>query len=161
MKKFFIYFLAVIFFAGMVGVSFAQADLAAKVKDSMTSLKDKLAKLGEPKADGMNLSFGATKINGNYAIVDELKESNGCTATVFVKKGEDFIRVSTNVVKEGNRAVGTNLDAAGKAYAALLKGESYYGQVDVLGTMFEAGYEPLKSGNDVVGAYYIGFKLDK
>lgn len=40
--------------------------------------------------------FGARKINNNYDVVDEIKKASGATATVFVKSGDEFVRVSTN-----------------------------------------------------------------
>ena len=73
-------------------------------------------KLVPPPADDVAgktvpaIYFGARKINNNYDVVDEIKKTSGATATVFVKDGEEFIRVSTNVLTpEGKRGVGTQL----------------------------------------------------
>ena len=146
----------------MVAVN-AQADgtQAEKVKEALKEMRGEAAKLGEPKLDGSKLYFGAAKINGDYAIVDALKTKYNCTATFFSKKGTDFIRVSTNVLNDGNRAVGTVLNPAGPAYAAVTKGDSYYGLVDILGKKYEAGYEPVKTvGGEIIGVYYVGFLLE-
>ena len=106
------------------------------------------------------LSFGDTEINGNYDIVDEVAEAQGCTATIFVAKDGGFQRVSTNVIKDGNRAVGTMLADASPAMAPLKKGEAYYGPADILGAKYETGYEPIKdAAGVVVGVYYVGYKL--
>jgi hypothetical protein len=43
----------------------------------------------------------------------------GGTATLFSKTGEDYIRVSTNVIKNGERAIGTKLAPDGKAIKKL------------------------------------------
>ena len=103
--------------------------------------------------------FGARRINGNYDVVDEIKKASGATATVFVKDGDDFVRVSTNVLTpEGKRGVGTPL-ARAKAYEAVKGGKEYCGDVDVLGTPFNACYRPIKDGSGaVIGATYIGYK---
>ena len=103
--------------------------------------------------------FGTRKINNNFDVVDEVKKTSGATATVFVKNGDEFTRVSTNVLTpEGKRGVGTNL-ARAKAYEKVSKGEKFCGQVDVLGTPFDACYHPIKDkAGKVVGATYIGFK---
>jgi hypothetical protein len=128
-----------------------------KLKDAMTMMKEKAAALGAPKAEGVSLFFGTTKLNGNYEIVDTVKEKHGAVATFFVKKDDSFIRVSTNVQKEGNRAVGTKLDPAGKPYAAVLKGESYEGEADILGGKYDTTYVPIKNDkNEVVGVYFVG-----
>lgn len=137
-------------------------------KDTIASLDARLTKIGEAKLEGTDkagelsvpgLFFGARKINGNYDVVDEVKKASGATATIFVKSGDEFVRVSTNVLTpEGKRGVGTSL-ARAKAYEAMNKGEQYCGPVDVLGTAFDACYNPVKDKTGkVIGATYIGFK---
>ena len=139
----------------------AQNAHAEKVKEALKLMKEEAAKLGEPKAEGVGLFFGTTKMNGNYAIVDALRARFGCTATFFAKKGTDYVRISTNVLNEGNRAVGTVLDPKGPAYAAIIKGEAHYGKVDILGKKYEAGYEPIKNAaGETIGVYYVGFLLE-
>lgn len=140
----------------------AKTEFSAKIKDAMVVMKDKAAKLGEPKADGSSLFFGTTKMNGNYELVDSLKAEFACTATFFVKKGDSFIRISTNVIKNGNRAVGTVLDPKGAAIAAIQKDTAFYGVVDILGSQYDTGYEPIKNATgEIVGVYYIGYPLAK
>lgn len=137
-------------------------------KATMAALDARLAKIGEAKLEGTEkageltvpgLYFGARKINNNYDVVDEIKKSSGATATVFVKQGDDFVRVSTNVLTpEGKRGVGTTLTKA-KAYESMNKGEQFCGPVDVLGTAFDACYNAIKDkAGKVIGASYIGFK---
>jgi hypothetical protein len=105
------------------------------------------------------LYFGARKINNNYDVVDAIRKAHTATATVFVKDGDEFVRVSTNVLtSEGKRGVGTVL-ARNKAYAALSKGQQFCGDIDVLGTVFDACYNPLKDETGtIIGASYIGHK---
>ena len=137
-------------------------------KATITQLEERLAKIGPAKVDGTDkagdkqvpaLFFGARKINGNYDVVDEIKKSTGATATIFVKDGEEFVRVSTNVLTpEGKRGVGTQL-ARNKAYDAVSKGQEFCGDIDVLGTAYAACYRPVKDGGGkVIGASYIGHK---
>jgi hypothetical protein len=133
----------------------------SKVKDSMQALKDSTAALGKPKLEGENLFFGATKINGDFAVVDAIKAKHGGTATLFAKKGTGFVRVSTNVMKEGARAIGSVLDPSGPASAAIKQGNTFYGMVDILGKIYDTGYEPIKSeAGDVIGIYYVGYSME-
>lgn len=140
----------------------ATPPLAAKVREAMKEMIAAAAQLGAPKQDGSALFFGSTRINGNYALVDSLREKHKCTATFFAKKGDGFVRVSTNVVKDdGSRAVGTVLDPAGKAIAAIRQNQAYYGVADILGKKYETGYEPIKNAaGETIGVYYIGFLLE-
>lgn len=137
-------------------------------KDAIAKLDARLAKIGAPKLEGTDkagdklvpaIFYGARKINNNYDVVDEIRKATGASATVFVREGEEFIRVSTNVLTpEGKRGVGTPL-ARAKAYEAVSKGQEYCGQVDVLGTPFDACYHPIKDGGGkVIGVTYVGFK---
>jgi hypothetical protein len=147
--------------AGSMGVSHAQTTHAEKIKEALKTMKAEALKQGEPKAEGSKLFFGSTKINGDYTIVDGLKTQFNCTATFFSKKGDDYVRISTNVLKDGNRAVGTVLDPKGPAFAAISKGEAFYGIVDILGKKYETGYEPIKNAaGETIGVYYIGYLLE-
>lgn len=137
-------------------------------KDAIAKLDARLAKIGAAKVEGTDkagdktvgaLFFGPRKINNNYDVVDEIKKSTGASATIFVKDGDEFVRVSTNVLTpEGKRGVGTTL-ARAKAYEAVAKGDSYCGVVDVLGTSLDSCYHPIKDGGGkVVGVTYVGYK---
>jgi hypothetical protein len=142
--------------------------LASNPQDSIRQLDERLAKIGAPKLDGTaqvaNKTvaarfFGARRINNNFDVVDEIRRSTGASATVFVKEGDEFVRVSTNVLTpEGKRGIGTTL-ARNKAYEALAKGQSYCGVIDVLGTQFDACYNPIKDGaGKIIGSTYVGHK---
>ncbi len=141
---------------------------AQDAKATIAALDERLAKIGAPRVDGTAklgdkevpaLFFGPRRINGNYDVVDEIKKQSGATATIFVKDGEEFTRVSTNVLTpEGKRGVGTQL-ARAKAYEAVKAGKSFCGDVDVLGTAYHACYNPLKdAAGAVVGVTYVGYK---
>ena len=80
------------------------------------------AKLGAPKIEGKEavggkdapaLYSGTTKINNGFDIVDAVgkEDGKGMTATLFVKGGDEYIRVSTSVPKPdgSGRAIGTVL----------------------------------------------------
>jgi hypothetical protein len=54
------------------------------------------------------------------------------------------------------RAIGTML--AGPALEAINAGNSFFGEVPILGTLYVTGYEPIKNDTGVVGIYYVGYK---
>jgi hypothetical protein len=143
------------------GAAIAATQNSQKIKDAMAAMKESAAKLGVPKLDGASLLFGTAKINDNFEVVDSLKSKFGCTATFFVKKGDAFVRISTNVMKDGKRAIGTPLDPSGPAIAAIKQGKGYYGIVDILGKLYDTGYEPIKNAKgDITGIYYIGYLME-
>jgi Cache 3/Cache 2 fusion domain len=144
--------------------------VAPRITKSMESVKAMTAKLGAPKLEGKEavggkeapaLYFGTTKINNNFDVVDAVgkEDGKGMTATLFVRSGDEYIRVSTSVPKpDGSaRAIGTVL--AGPALEAIKAGKAYYGEVPILGTPYITGYEPIKdSSGGPIGVYYVGYK---
>jgi len=149
-------------------VLFAGAAHANDPKATIADLDARLAKIGSPKIEGTDvvagktvpaIYFGERKINNNYDVVDAVRKAHNATATVFVKDGDEFVRVSTNVLTpEGKRGIGTQL-ARNAAYAAVSTGKSYCGPIDVLGTAFDACYNPIVDGSGkLIGVSYIGLK---
>ncbi len=141
---------------------------AEDVQAAMELLKSKAAALGAPSIKGEDavagknvpaIYFGKSEMNNNFALVDEVTKEKGGTATIFVKSGDDFVRVATNVKKDdGSRAIGTVLDPKGKAIAKISKGESFYGEVTILGKPYITGYEPIRDANNkIIGVYYVGY----
>lgn len=132
-----------------------------KIKEALQTMKESAAALGKPKLEGDDLFFGTSKINGDYTIVDAIKTKHGANATFFAKKGTNYVRVSTNIMKDGQRGVGTNLDATGPAYAAISKNNSFYGIVEILGKFYDTGYEPIKSdAGETIGIYLVAFSQE-
>jgi hypothetical protein len=140
----------------------------AKVKTAMDLLKSMADKLGPPKIEGTvtvagkdvpAIYFGSTKMNKNFDLVDEVVKQAGGTATIFVKSGDEYARVATNVKKDdGSRAIGTILDPKGKAIESIKKNEAYYGEAGILGKAYITGYEPIHdAGKNVIGIYYVGY----
>jgi len=141
---------------------------ASDPKATIADLDTRLARIGVARLEGTDtvagktvpaLFFGDRKINNNYDVVDAVRKAHSATATVFVKDGDEFVRISTNVLTpEGKRGIGTQL-ARNAAYDAVSKGGEYCGPIDVLGTAFDACYHPIKdAGGKIIGVSYIGHK---
>ena len=94
----------------------------------MANLISEFEKYGSAKIEGKEtiegknvpiLYFGQTKMNDFFDVVDEVAKQDGGSATLFVKSGNDYIRIATNVKKDdGSRVVGTMLDPSGPAIEA-------------------------------------------
>ena len=156
---------------GMIGVMLPSIGHAqdAKVDTAMGLLKSMAAKMGAPKIEGADtvadksvpaIYFGTSKMNNNFNLVDDVVQQAGGTATIFVKSGDQYVRVATNVKKDdGTRAIGTVLDPNGKAIAAIRDGKAFYGDVDILGKPYVTGYEPIwNSAKEMIGIYYVGYQ---
>lgn len=139
-----------------------------KTKAALETLKSKLNRYGAVKIDGVeeidgkkipSLYFGKKKVNSSFDVVDNVKKLHGGTATIFVKDGQEFVRVSTNVLKDdGTRATGTSL-ARNKAFDSATKGETFCGDIEILGSLYDTCYEPIKdSAGTTMGIFYVGYK---
>lgn len=124
----------------------AKGDLAL----SSTYIDDVIS--GDWQVKNNKLYKGQTEINGNEELVDLLGEKTGDTITIF----QGDTRVATNVMKNGERAVGTQ--ASSEVIAAVLKkGKCFYGQADVAGSSYQTAYMPLKDQNgNIIGMLYTG-----
>lgn len=102
------------------------------------------------------LFLGDYAVNGNFDVVDTIKNLMGGTATIFM---EDT-RISTNVLKaDGSRAIGTKLGPGPVTDAVLGRGQPYRGIANILGETYLTAYDPIKnSAGEVVGVLYVGIK---
>ncbi|MBT9251768.1 methyl-accepting chemotaxis protein TlpC [Bacillus halotolerans] len=124
----------------------AKGDLAL----SSTYIDDVILGNWELKND--KLYKGETQINGNEEIVDLLGKKTGDTVTIF----QGDTRVATNVMKDGERAVGTQASAE-VTDAVLKNGKQFYGQADVAGSSYQTAYMPLKDKEGtIIGMLYTG-----
>lgn len=119
-----------------------------------------LVALGSQEVPG--LAFGGTSMVGNFDLVDKVVGQMGGTATLFVRDGDKFVRVATNVKKpDGLRAVGTVLDPNGPAIAAIHAGRAFTGVVEILQKPYSTFYEPVRSAEgQVIGVWYAGYSID-
>ena len=108
------------------------------------------------------LRFGLTPVANDFTVVDQVTTLMGGTATLFVRAGDDFVRVSTNVMQaDGTRAVGTILNPAGPAIVQIRQGKAYYGVVDILGRPYLTGYDPIFDGTgNIIGIHYVGYLIE-
>ncbi len=145
--------------------------MGERVNVAMHLLREQSAAMGVPAIAGTtevagktvpNLVLGYTSQTKRYDLVDNVTRAAGGTATLFVKSGDDFVRVSTNVRKsDGSRAIGTLLDPQGRAIVAIRKGQPFHGAVDILGEPFITRYEPIRNGGDeIIGVSYVGYAVD-
>ncbi|BAV78147.1 histidine kinase, HAMP region: chemotaxis sensory transducer [Pseudomonas chlororaphis subsp. aurantiaca] len=105
------------------------------------------------------LHLGDVVLNNNFEEVDEFKQMTAGVATVFVRSGDDFIRISTSLSKQdGSRAIGTLLDHAHPAYQKLMAGQSYVGRALLFERLYMTQYTPVRdSAGKVIAVLFVGF----
>lgn len=106
------------------------------------------------KKDG--LYKGKTRMNGNYDIVDQIGNLTGDTVTIFEKE----VPVTSNVMINGKRAIGTKLDPKG-AKTIFEDKRRFYGKADIVGVPYQTAYMPIRAKNgNIIGIFYVGANQD-
>lgn len=112
---------------------------------------------GEWKIEGDHLYKGNQLINDNSEIVDMIKKNADVECTIFLKD----TRISTTIIKDGNRAVGTKANDA-VISKVINTGENYIGSVNILGIPFKTIYIPIKSTDgSTIGMFFIGIEQSR
>lgn len=114
-----------------------------------------------PEVEGPMVTLDSNFITGNFGVVDNFTQMTGGIATVFVRTGDDYLRISTSLKKEnGDRAVGTKLDRSHPSYAKVIKGETYVGEALLFGKRYMSKYLPIKSTDGQTDLIlFIGFDM--
>jgi len=103
---------------------------------------------------------GNQALNLGHAEVDAFSRATKGTATVFVRTGDDFMRVSTSVRKEdGSRAIGTLLGASHPAYKVVMAGQPYLGKARLFGHDYMTKYTPVMEGGKVTAILFVGLDI--
>jgi Signal transduction histidine kinase regulating citrate/malate metabolism len=102
--------------------------------------------------DGM-LYKGQTQISHNAELVDHLADLTGDTVTLFL--GDTRIATAVRSAN-GERAIGTKVSDIA-AQTVLIKGQTYLGEADVVGELYQTAYEPIRDANgDIIGIFGVG-----
>ncbi|MCX3311299.1 Cache 3/Cache 2 fusion domain-containing protein [Pantoea vagans] len=109
------------------------------------------------------LRAGLKTLNLDQTAVDDFTDRTAAVATIFVRDGDDFVRVSTSLKKEdGSRAIGTQLDRSGAAWKSVHQGEVYRGLATLFGHRYITQYQPVKDeSGKVVAILFVGVGIDK
>ncbi len=144
--------------------------MSERVDTAMRYLQESGLRIGAPNLGELvamngqrvpDLRLGDVSQVENFALVDDTVRMAGGTATLFVKRGDEFVRVATNVIHDGRRAIGTRLDPEGRVIRSIRNGQAFYGQVDILGHPFLTGYAPITDvRGQTIGIWYIGYEAD-
>lgn len=125
--------------------------------------RDESARITVGNFSTPTLRAGLKTLNLDETVVDDFLERTGAISTIFVRDGDNFIRVSTSLRKEdGARAMGTQLDRQSAAFAQVSKGEAYRGLAALFGKRYITQYQPVKDASGtVIGILFVGVEIGK
>ena len=141
-----------------------------RVRSAMKLLIEKAHAVGQPHQGAMvdihgkqapDILLDKQPLANRFDLVDGVAASQHGNAALFSSQGEDYIQISTSVMREGVRTTGSLLEPDSNAIKSIRSGRSFYGQIEMLGKPYLAGYEPiLDSQNHMLGIWHVGFPLD-
>ena len=104
------------------------------------------------------LRLDGVALNGDNARMDRFTRSTGAVATVFMRQGDDYLRVASSLkTDKGEPATGTQLDRQHPAYAEINAGRNYMGLATLFGRQYMTQYRPLKDASGaIVGMAFVG-----
>lgn len=96
-------------------------------------------------------------INGDFGSVQRYTKETAGVATVYARKGNDLVAISTSLRKEdGTPAMDEVLGSAHPAFAPLMAGKPYTGAAQLYGRSYMTHMEPAKNAaGKVVGAFLV------
>ncbi|MDG5815559.1 methyl-accepting chemotaxis protein [Chitinispirillales bacterium ANBcel5] len=108
--------------------------------------------------EGKLVDKSGLPIENRHEMVDAVLKELGVVATIFVRDGQDFRRISTNIENEdGTRAVGTMLGTQSDAYQPVTQQQQYIGEARILGLPYLCAYDPIINDDDeVIGIIFVG-----
>ena len=107
------------------------------------------------------LRAGLKTLNLDESTVDDFLQRTGAISTIFVRRGDDYIRIATSLRKEdGSRAMGTLLDRSSAAWAKVNQGETFRGLTLLFGKRYITQYQPVQDDSgEVVGLLFVGVDI--
>ena len=105
----------------------------------------------------------ASALGNVTTLVDQLRRDRALVATLFVREGDDLVRITTSILKpDGHRATGTRLDHSHPAYRATCAGQPYEGYALIFEQRYYTRYEPLRDASgQLLGALFVGQDLSE
>lgn len=113
------------------------------------------------KKDDELVDEAGEPIEGRHYMVDDITQNLNVVATLFVRDGNDFRRITTSIEDEGERVVGTMLGTDSEAYDPVMAGDLYVGEADILGEPYYTAYDPIMEDGEIIGIMFLGMHLEE
>ena len=99
------------------------------------------------------VTTGTDLTSADHAFVERIKKEFGTECTIF----QGDTHVTTTIMKDGQRAVGTKMDNPKVLDTVLAKGQEFLNTNTILGKEYETAYWPVKDhAGKIAGMFFIG-----
>jgi len=106
------------------------------------------------------LYAGKQRLSLDNTIVNNLKQSTGAVATIFLLHDSKLIRVASTIFEDEKEVIGTYIPCNSVAYNKIINNEEYTGEIVIEGLGYVSSMKPLlDKDKKVIGAIGIGNKI--
>ncbi|GIM29252.1 hypothetical protein CPJCM30710_19180 [Clostridium polyendosporum] len=137
--------------------SYGDLNFAEKLLNSLGDLNvDNTQRIKVGDYDLPILYAGKQRLSLDTTFVDDIKESTGTIASIFLLHDDKLIRISTNLTKDNQRAVGTYISSDSNIYNKIINNEEICTRITFEGESYLVRYKPLlDKDKKVIGAIAI------
>ncbi|NQY93159.1 MAG: Cache 3/Cache 2 fusion domain-containing protein, partial [Campylobacteraceae bacterium] len=127
------------------------------------SFRNLRLKAGSPRVkvngvETLGLYDGFARVNRDFIPVDRFTDMTGAAAALFVKDGENYVRITSSLKDEnGERILVDTIDVNSQKYKNIQNKENFVGLETIAGKSYLSVYSPIISKNEIVGIYFIGY----
>ncbi len=114
--------------------------------------------LSRKKIDLPELLVGGNPIYNNFDFVDEIENQTNANATIFQRIDGGFVRISTNIKKNGQRSIDTYIPNSSPVVQTIEGNGVYYGRAKVVDKWFLTAYYPIKINDKVEAIFSVGIQ---
>ncbi|MBY0453975.1 MAG: Cache 3/Cache 2 fusion domain-containing protein [Burkholderiaceae bacterium] len=99
--------------------------------------------------------------HNDFGTVERFSQETGGIATVFLRKGDDFVVIETSLKEEKSESAQNSLlGRSSPAYQRMLNGQEHTGRVELFGKHYMGHYGALKDdAGKVVGGLFVGIDI--
>lgn len=145
--------------------------LTDKNYSDLNSAKKLLTNLGDLNVDTTQtikvgdydlpiLYAGKQRLSLAPTIINNLTESTGSLASIYLLNDNKLIRVSTTLIKDNEMFIGSYISSDSDIYTKIINNEDYSGRVTIDGQSYMSKFKPLLDNNKkVIGALVLGNKV--
>ncbi|WP_428023705.1 methyl-accepting chemotaxis protein [Arcobacter sp.] len=110
----------------------------------------------------LGLYNGFSRLNKNFEPVDHFQELTGAVSGVYVKDGDEYIRITSSLKNENDeRILLDKIDPNEQIYKKIEAKEKYVGLENIAGKNYMSVYSPIVKDDEIIGALYVGFDFTK
>lgn len=142
----------------LIDKSYSDLDTAKRMLNSLGDLRiDNTERIQVKNLNLPTMYAGTQQLSLNTTVVDDITESTYGLCSIFLLYNDKLIRVSSSILENNQRPVGTYFSSDSDIYNKIINNEEYCGKVTLENETYISRIKPLLDKNrNVIGAVAVG-----